>query len=414
MITFARDWMARERRFEELEFEMTTGVWLIGARGSIATVTIAGQRAAARGLAPTIGLVSDRPGFAGLSLPPVEDFVFGGHEIRRAPLGEVAAAILPACGVYGLAEQLAPDLAAIDAAIRPGVTRGAGPQVEAAGDAVLTVDSDADAIAAIRRDLDEFRARHGLSRLVVVNLASTEPPPPPRAAWETWSALEAELASGTSALPASALYAAAAFLGGDAYVNFTPSVGSRLPALEALAIERGAVHAGSDGKTGETLVKSVLSELFARRNLPVMSWFGQNILGNEDGRVLEDPAHKASKIRSKDHLLPKILGYAPQTRVGIDYVGSLGEWKIAWDHIHFQGFLGGRMSMQFTWNGVDSLLAAPLVLDLVRFASLAQSRGERGVLAALASFFKDPMGTDEQRLVRQDEALLEWATAGRA
>jgi myo-inositol-1-phosphate synthase len=388
---------------------MTTGVWLIGARGSIATVTIAGQRAAARGLSPAIGLVSDRPVFSEVALPPVADFVFGGHEIRRGPLGDVAAAILPACGVYGLAEHLQPDLATIDANIRPGVTRGAGPQIEAAGDDVLRVDSDAQAIAAIRADLDDFRARYGLERLVVVNLASTEPPPMLRPAWQDWAALERALADGTSALPASALYAAAAFQGGDAYVNFTPSVGSRLPALSALALERGAVHAGSDGKTGETLVKSVLSELFARRNLPVLSWFGQNILGNEDGRVLEDPAHKASKIRSKDHLLPKILGYAPQTRVGIDYVGSLGEWKIAWDHIHFQGFLGGRMSMQFTWNGVDSLLAAPLVLDLVRFAALAQSRGERGVLAALSSFFKDPMGTDEQRLVEQDEALLAWA-----
>jgi len=393
---------------------MTTGVWLIGARGSIATVTIVGQRAAARRLAPAIGLVSDRPGFAGLPLAAVEDFVFGGHEIRRTHLDEVAGVILPACGIYGLAEHLASDLAAIDAEIRPGITRGAGPQVEAAGETVLTVGSDADAIAAIRRDLDDFRTRKGLSRLVVVNLASTEPPPTSRETWQSWPALDAELASGTSALPASALYAAAAFMGGDAYVNFTPSLGSRLPALEALALERGAVHAGSDGKTGETLVKSVLSELFARRNLPILSWFGQNILGNEDGRVLEDPANKASKIRSKDHLLPKILGYAPETRVGIDYIGSLGEWKIAWDHIHFQGFLGGRMSMQFTWNGVDSLLAAPLILDLVRFTSLAQARGERGVLTALASFFKDPMGTDEQRLVRQDEALLEWATADRA
>ena len=178
------------------------------------------------------------------------------------------------------------------------------------------------------------------------------------------------------------------------------------------ALRTGAVHVGSDGKTGETLVKSVLGELFARRNLRVLSWFGQNILGNEDGRVLNDPQHKVSKIRSKDQLLPKLLGYAPETHVGIDYVPSLGEWKIAWDHIHFEGFLGGRMTMQFTWNGCDSLLAAPLVLDLVRLVDLALRRGERGVLPALASFFKDPMGTDEQRLVSQDEALLAWLAGG--
>ncbi len=385
------------------------GVWLIGGRGSIASVTIAGQLAAARGLLPAVGLVSDRADFAAADLVPVEALVFGGHEIRATPLRSVAREILVGCGIHGLAEQLAEALDAVDADIRPGVTRGAGPQIEGHGDTTLHVESDRSAIDAIRADLDAFRAKHALGRLVVVNLASTEPPAAPRPEWASWKALSAAIDAGSSALPASTLYACAALSGGDAYVNFTPSLGSRLPALSELAESAGAVHAGSDGKTGETLVKSVLSELFARRNLPVLSWFGQNILGNEDGRVLDDPQHKASKIRSKDHLLPKILGYAPQTRVGIDYVASLGEWKIAWDHIHFEGFLGGRMTMQFTWNGVDSLLAAPLVLDLVRFAALAQRRGERGVLPALAAFFKDPMGTDEQRLVSQDEALLAWA-----
>ena len=389
-----------------------TGVWLIGARGSIATVTIAGQLAATRGLMPPIGLVSERPAFAAAELPAVDGMVFGGHEIRRLPLREVARQILVGCGIHGLAEQLATELDRVDADIRPGVTRGAGPQVDGSGETVVLVDSDREAIDVIRRDLDAFRHRHGLSRLVVVNLASTEPPAAPQACWASWDRLTAAIADGSSALPASALYACAALDAGDAYINFTPSLGARFPALEDLALRRGAVHAGSDGKTGETLVKSVLAELFSRRNLPVLSWFGQNILGNEDGRVLDDPHHKASKIRSKDHLLPKILGYSPQTRVGIDYVASLGEWKIAWDHIHFEGFLGGRMSMQFTWNGVDSLLAAPLVLDLVRFAALAQRRGERGVLSALAAFFKDPMGTDEQRLIRQDEMLLAWALGG--
>jgi myo-inositol-1-phosphate synthase len=357
------------------------GVWLIGGRGSIASVTIAGQLAAARGLLPAVGLVSDRADFAAADLVPVEALVFGGHEIRATPLRTVARDILVGCGIHGLAEQLAEALDAVDADIRPGVTRGAGPQVEGHGETTLHVESDRSAIDAIRADLDAFRAKHALGRLVVVNLASTEPPAAPRPEWASWKALSAAIDAGSSALPASTLYACAALSGGDAYVNFTPSLGSRLPALSELAESAGAVHAGSDGKTGETLVKS----------------------------VLDDPQHKASKIRSKDHLLPKILGYAPQTRVGIDYVASLGEWKIAWDHIHFEGFLGGRMTMQFTWNGVDSLLAAPLVLDLVRFAALAQRRGERGVLPALAAFFKDPMGTDEQRLVSQDEALLAWA-----
>jgi len=101
---------------------------------------------------------------------------------------------------------------------------------------------------------------------------------------------------GGSVLPGSSLYAYAALEGGDAYVNFTPSPGSRIPALLELAEARGGVHGGADGKTGETLVKSVLGELFARRNLTVLSWFGQNILGNEDGRVLNDPRDRLQAI----------------------------------------------------------------------------------------------------------------------
>ena len=126
--------------------------------------------------------------------------------------------------------------------------------------------------------------------------------------------------------------------------------------------ERGTCHAGQDGKTGETLLKSVLAPMFAARNLEVLSWVGHNIFGNLDGLVLDDPANKAAKIKSKDQLVGSILGYEPQTLVSIEYIRSLGDWKTAWDHIHFRGFLGTPMTLQFTWQGCDSLLAAPLVL----------------------------------------------------
>lgn len=389
------------------------GVWLIGARGSIATVTIAGALGMARGVAPRVALVSDRPEFADTPLIPLDDLVFGGHEVRGGTLRDAAAQVLPACGVGHLVAPLAGALDEVESRIRPGVVRGAGARISEMADGARQFDRDLDAIRAVRADLDAFREETGVGRIVVVNLASTEPPMEPHPCWADAVALEAALeaqAPGAEPLlPASALYAAAAFEGGDAYVNFTPSVGSRVPALAALAELRGAIHAGADGKTGETLVKSVLAELFARRGLPVLSWFGQNILGNEDGRILDDPENKASKVQSKGHVVSSILGYPTHSRVGIDYVPSLGEWKIAWDHIHFEGFLGGRMSMQFTWNGCDSLLAAPLVLDLARFTALAQARGRRGVLHELAAFFKDPMGVDDQRLIAQDEALLRWA-----
>jgi myo-inositol-1-phosphate synthase len=194
-----------------------------------------------------------------------------------------------------------------------------------------------------------------------------------------------------------------------AYVNFTPSLGASPAAIQELAVERRICHAGQDGKTGETLLKSVLAPMFAARHLEVLSWVGHNIFGNLDGLVLDDPANKAAKIKSKDQLVASILGYDPQTLVSIEYIRSLGDWKTAWDHIHFRGFLGTPMTLQFIWQGCDSLLAAPLVLDLIRFVELSNRCGEVGVLSYLASFFKSPLGVKDHDFSRQFSLLLQWS-----
>src|SRR5204862_8145859 len=165
-------------------------------------------------------------------------------------------------------------------------------------------------------------------------------------------------------LPASATYASAVLDLGWTYINFTPSLGASFPAAEELAAQRGAAHGGKDGKTGETLLKTVLAPMFALRNWRILSWVGHNIFGNRDGLVLDDPVNKASKIRTKDQVISGVVGYKPQTHVSIEYIESLDDWKTAWNHIHFRGFLGVKMSLQFTWQGCDSLLAAPLVVDL--------------------------------------------------
>jgi len=106
-----------------------------------------------------------------------------------------------------------------------------------------------------------------------------------------------------------------------------------------------------------------------------------------------------------------MLGHPVDGPVHIDNIADLGDWKTAWDHLTFSGFLGTRMSMQFTWQGCDSALAAPLVIDLARLADLALRRGEVGPLPALGFFFKDPVGSDEHRLFEQQRLLTEWATA---
>jgi myo-inositol-1-phosphate synthase len=151
--------------------------------------------------------------------------------------------------------------------------------------------------------------------------------------------------------------------------------------------------------------------MFAARHLHIMSWIGHNILGGGDGRTLSTPENKSSKVRTKDAILGDILGYKPQTHVSIEYVESLDDWKTAWDHLHFEGFLGTKMTMQFTWQGCDAILAAPLVLDLARFALLSHRRGEVGPMRHLASFFKSPIDVAEHDFFKQLALLRDYCAS---
>jgi myo-inositol-1-phosphate synthase len=145
-----------------------------------------------------------------------------------------------------------------------------------------------------------------------------------------------------------------------------------------------------------------------------MSWVGHNILGNRDGVVLDDPTNKSSKVETKDKVITEILGYKPASVVSIEYVPDMGDWKTAWDHIHFKGFLGTKMVLQFVWQGCDSLLAAPLGVDLARLADLEKQRGGRGLMRHLSCFFKGPEGVDENDFFKQFTRLEEYVASLRA
>jgi myo-inositol-1-phosphate synthase len=370
------------------------GVWFVGARGSVAATATVGALALRAGLADRTGCVAELPEVAAARLPAVADLVVGGHDIAEVPLPKRVEALAGAGVVPAhLPAALAPELAAVDARIRPGVRAGEVPQRDAAG--------------AVEADLRAFRDANGLERVVVVDVSSTEPPAEDPAL-ESLDELEAALDAGRRPLPNSSLYAYAAFRAGCPVVAFTPSAGPRPPALGELADRQRLPWAGSDGKTGETLVKTALAPMFATRALRVRSWASYNLLGGGDGATLADPDAAASKTMSKGRGLEAILGHPVDGPLHIDYVPDLGDWKTAWDHVSFEGFLGTRMSLQFTWQGCDSALAAPLVLDLVRLVARAHEVGESGPLAALGFFFKDPVGTSEHRLGAQWDALVAW------
>jgi len=372
-----------------------TGVWFVGARGSVATTATVGALAVRAGLAGRTGLVGELPEVAAARLGDLGGLVVGGHDVSETPIGKRAEA-LAAGGVlpYDLPRALAAELAGVDARIRPGVNAADVPQRAAA--------------RALESDLRSFRTAHGLDRVVVVDVSSTEPPVGASPVLDSLDELEQALDRGESPLPASSLYAYAAFRAGCPLVAFTPSPGPRPAALGELARECSLPWAGCDGKTGETLLKTALAPVFATRALRVLSWASFNLLGGGDGATLADPAAVASKTATKGRGLEVILGEQVDGPMHIDYVEDLGEWKTAWDHVSFEGFLGTRMSLQFTWQGCDSALAAPLVLDLVRLVARAHQVGEVGPLTALGFFFKDPAGSDEHRLSAQWDALCAW------
>jgi len=372
-----------------------TGLWFIGARGSVATTATVGALAVTAGLAQRVGCVADHPEVAVARPPGIEDLLIGGHDVVADSLPKRAEA-LAGGGVFGidLVRALHDALSQADGRIRHGVTVGEGNQ--------------RDAIEQVSRDLAGFRAAHALDQVVVVDVSTTEPPVELTPALSDVDELDRALASGESPLPLSSLYAYAALRSGCPFVAFTPSPGPRLPALAQLAERMGLPWAGSDGKTGETLVKSALAPMFATRALRVRSWSSHNLLGGGDGRALADPVTAASKTQSKGLGLESILGHPVDGPLHIDYVPDLGEWKTAWDMVSFEGFLGTRMSMQFTWQGCDSALAAPLVLDLARLVARAQRAGEADPLGALGFFFKDPAGGGGHDLGGQWRALTDW------
>lgn len=389
-----------------------TGVWLVGARGSVAATVAVGLSALARGEASPAGLVTETGPFAGVELPGWDQLVLGGHEIRDGRLTEAvrdleAARVVP----HGSAEHYREELEAIDGRIRSGVLFNSGAAVEAlaAPQRAVICSTPREAIQQVANDLQAFREANQLQRVVVVLLSSTEPPIDREQLPESASELEALLDDSHSALRASALYALGAAEAGAALVNFTPSLGADFSAAEEIFFQHQVPHCGRDGKTGETLLKSVLAPMFAARGLQVDSWVGHNLLGNRDGAILNDPANKNTKVESKEQLLDELLGYGPQSHVSIEAIDSLGEWKTAWDHVHFRGFLGVPMTLQFTWQGCDSTLAAPLVMDLVRLIDLAMRRKERGAIGALAAFFKSPVGTAARAFGEEMQTLLDWA-----
>lgn len=248
-------------------------------------------------------------------------------------------------------------------------------------------------------DIARFKRRENCDRAVVLFAASTEAYMKPGEEHQDLAQFEKALVDNSPNISPSMIYTYAALMSGAPFINGTPAYAVDTPAMVQLARERGLPIAGKDFKTGQTLLKTALAPMFKARMLGVDGWNSYNVLGNKDGEVLRDPGSNEAKQLTKGSVLgtifqpdlyPELYGNT-EHRVTIDFYGPAGDDKEAWDRIDFKGWLGYKMSMRVDFQGKDSILAAPVALDLVLFMDLAQRAGMSGIQEWLSFYFKEPM-----------------------
>jgi myo-inositol-1-phosphate synthase len=378
------------------------GVAIVGVGGAVATTAIAGIEMIKAGSNSLDGLPLANRDVAGMV--PYRDIEFGGWDLAEDTLGTLALRH----GVIG-EKELADGAAALNTMRAWKAVGSTGYCANIDGTNKLGGGHRA-AVRQIQDDLRAFADERKLDRVVVVNLASTERVPDIHdAALQSREAFERGLDEDSAAISPAMLYAYAAIDAGTPYANFTPSVAADIAPLAAFAAERNVPVAGKDGKTGQTFMKTVIAPALRDRALHVDGWFSTNILGNSDGLALDDPKSLQSKLGTKGSVLNSILGYPVEDHiVMIHYYRPRGDDKEAWDNIDLTGFMGQKMQLKLNFLCKDSILAAPLAIEIARCLDLAQQRGEGGVQEQMGLFFKlpqtrgayDPVhGVPEQQLI---------------
>jgi myo-inositol-1-phosphate synthase len=383
------------------------GVVVVGSSGAVATTVMAGVALMKKGLVPRNGMITEDAIAKPLGVVPIENIVFGGWDLRHDNAYEAAVShqVVP----RHLLDQVKEELGEIKP--WPGVA-STNFLHSMAGKNLVHVNSFRDEIKTLEDNINAFTRHHRLEKVVMVNLTSTEKFSEIHDVHKTIQAFEAGLDANDARISPAMKYLYVSCKMGMPHVNFTPSL-TKIPALEKLAEQKGIPICGEDGKTGQTLLKTVLAPAFVVRQLKVDGWYSTNILGNNDGLVLNDPASNKSKITSKQGVLDDILGYkVANHQVHIHYYPPRGDAKEAWDNIDLEGFLGERMQLKVNFLCKDSILAAPLVLDLVRLAEVAQRNGDKGIQRQMSVFFKSPYHTDDERpvhdLFKQFDLLKQW------
>jgi myo-inositol-1-phosphate synthase len=327
-------------------------------------------------------------------LASLDDLVFGAWD----PIPDNACQAALKCGVLDRHEHIEPIRAFLEGIVPMPAVFDQHYVKRLQGTNVKPGKSKRELAEALRKDIRDFKARSGVARLVVVWCASTEIFIAPGPEHATLEAFEKAMDANSPAIAPSMLYAWAALMENVPFANGAPNLTVDAPALMQLAEQRHVAIGGKDFKTGQTMVKTVLSPMFKARMLGVSGWYSTNILGNRDGEVLDDPESFKTKEESKLGVLEYILqpSLYPELygnlyhKVRINYYPPRGDNKEGWDNIDIFGWCGYPMQIKVDFLCRDSILAAPLVLDLALFFDLAQRAGFFGVQEWLSFYFKSP------------------------
>ncbi len=380
------------------------GIAVIGIGGAVGTTMAAGIELLKNGLIDHTGLP-----LAGLEtegLADYQDIVFAGWDLFSENLAKAAEGheVLTYKQHVAVENELAQ--------IKPWPALGDGRFLSLIeGQNKIGPGGHRAVIEKLRADLSGLKSE--CDSVVVINLASTEKlAPEGNEIFNDIEGFDQALDGNSEDISPAMLYAYSAIAEGVPYGNFTPSVAADIPALIEYAEKQGVPIAGKDGKTGQTFIKTVLAPALKSRALHIDGWYSTNILGNRDGLALSNEDSLASKVKTKQSVLDDILGYKVEDHiVDIRYYRPRGDNKEAWDNIDIRGFLGQTMQIKVNFLCKDSILAAPLAIEIARCLDLAKQRGESGIQEQLSVFFKLPMTkkeTPEHAFHKQEKLLLDW------
>lgn len=384
------------------------GVLIIGIGGAVATTFVAGTLAVRKGKSQPIGSLTQmgriRLGNRSennmplikdvVPLADLDDIVFGGWDVRKANCYEAAldAEVLTEKDLRKVEDEMK----AIE--VLPGVFEQRYVK-KLHADFYKSGSSKYDWYMALREDIRNFKAKNNCDRVVMIWCASTETYIAMDGVHDTAEHFEKAVREDHADISPSMLYCYAALSENVSFINGSPSLSCDIPFLVQFAKERGIPIAGKDFKTGQTLMKTVLAPMLRAKALGLSGWFSSNILGNRDGEVLDDPGSFKTKEVSKLSVLDGILqpDLYPELygnifhKVRIHYYPPRGDNKEGWDNIDIFGWMGYPMQLKIDFLCRDSILAAPLALDLVLFMDYAHRLGFRGIQEWLSFYFKSPI-----------------------